>query len=45
MIAPTPRLGHLAKIAMDDNGILLVCDSRADRIDQFDTQRRELVKS
>jgi hypothetical protein len=45
MIAPTPRPGHLADIAMDDNGILLVCDSRADRIYQFDTQKRELIKS
>jgi len=45
MIAPTSRPGHLAEIAMDDNGILLVCDSRADRIYQFDTQKRELVKS
>jgi hypothetical protein len=45
MIAPTPRPGHLAEIAMDDNGILLVCDSRADRIYQFDTQKRELIKS
>jgi hypothetical protein len=44
MIAPTPRPGHLAEIAMD-NGILLVCDSRADRIFQFDTRKRELVKS
>src|SRR5467141_1900158 len=31
-IAPTPRPGHLAEMAMDDNGTLLVCDSRADRI-------------
>jgi hypothetical protein len=45
MIAPTPRPGHLAQIAMDDNGILLVCDSRADRIYQFDTQKRELIRS
>jgi hypothetical protein len=45
MIAPTSRPGHLADMAMDDNGILLVCDSRADRIYQFDTQKRELVKS
>jgi hypothetical protein len=45
MIAPTPRPGHLAEIAMDDNGILLVCDSRADRIYQFDTGKRELIKS
>jgi hypothetical protein len=29
-IAPTPRPGHLAEIAMDENGILLICDSRAD---------------
>ena len=45
MIAPTPRPGHLAEIAMDDNGILLVCDSRADLIYQFDTRKRELIKS
>ena len=45
MIAPTSRPGHLAEIAMDDNGILLVCDSRADRIFQFDTQKRELIKA
>src|ERR1700722_9027481 len=45
MIAPTSRPGHLAQIARDDNGILLVCDSRADRIYQFDPVKRELVKS
>jgi hypothetical protein len=45
MIAPTPRPGHLAEMAMDDDGILLACDSRADRIYQFDTRKRELVKS
>jgi hypothetical protein len=45
MIAPTSRPGHLAQIAMDDNGILLVCDSRADLIYQFDTRKRELTKS
>ncbi|MEA2539913.1 MAG: hypothetical protein QOH35_1279 [Acidobacteriaceae bacterium] len=45
MIAPTPRPGHLAQMAMDDNGILLACDSRADRIYQFDTRKRELIKS
>jgi hypothetical protein len=45
MIAPTPRPGHLAQIARDDNGILLVCDSRADRIYQFNTRKRELIKS
>jgi hypothetical protein len=45
MIAPTPRPGHLAELAMDDNGILLVCDSRADQIYQFDTLKRELIKS
>jgi DNA-binding beta-propeller fold protein YncE len=45
MIAPTARPGHLAEMAMDDNGILLVCDSRADLIYQFDTRKRELVKS
>jgi hypothetical protein len=45
MIAPTPRPGHLAEIAMDDNGILLACDSRTDLIYQFDTRKRELIKS
>jgi hypothetical protein len=45
MIAPTPRPGHLADIAMDDNGILLICDSRADIIYQFDTRKRELITS
>jgi len=45
MIAPTPRPGHLAELAMDDHGILLACDSRADRIYQFDTRKRELTKS
>ena len=45
MIAPTARPGHLAQIAMDDNGLLLVCDSRADLIYQFDARKRELVKS
>jgi hypothetical protein len=45
MIAPTPRPGHLAEIAIDDNAVLLACDSRADIIYQFDTQKRELVKS
>jgi hypothetical protein len=45
MIAPTPRPGHLAEMAMDDNGVLLACDSRADRIYQFDTRKRELIKS
>ena len=43
MIAPTSRPGHLAQIAMDDNGILLVCDSRADMIYQFDTHKREVI--
>src|ERR1700738_2740837 len=45
MIAPTPRPGHLAEIAIDDNGVLLICDSRADLIYQFDTRKRELIKS
>jgi hypothetical protein len=45
MIAPTARPGHLAQIAMEDNGVLLVCDSRADLIYQFDTHKRELIKS
>jgi hypothetical protein len=45
MIAPTPRPEHLAEIAMDDNGTPLVCNSRADRIYQFDSGKRELIKS
>jgi hypothetical protein len=45
MIAPTYRPGHLAEMAMDDDGKLLVCDSRADLIFQFDTRKRELLKS
>ena len=45
MIAPTPRPGHLADLAMDDDGRLLICDSRADIIYQFDSRKRELVKS
>jgi hypothetical protein len=45
MIAPTPRPGHLAEIAMDDNGTLLICDSRENLIYQFDTRKRELIKS
>jgi hypothetical protein len=45
MIAPTPRPGHLADIAMEDNGVLLICDSRADLIYQFNTRQRELIKS
>jgi hypothetical protein len=45
MIAPTPRPGHLAQMAMDDNGILLICDSGADLIYQFETRKRELIKS
>jgi hypothetical protein len=45
MIAPTYRPGHLAEMAMDDDGKLLVCDSRADLIFQFDTRKRELIKS
>ena len=45
MIAPTYRPGHLAEMAMDDDGKLLVCDSRADLIFQFDTRKRQLLKS
>jgi hypothetical protein len=45
MIAPTFRPGHLAEMAMDDDGSLLACDSRADMIFQFDTRKRELLKS
>src|SRR6202023_1970731 len=32
-------------IAMDDNGIMLVCDSRTDLIYQYDTRKREFIKS
>ena len=45
MIAPTHRPGHLADLAMEDDGKLLICDSRADLIFQFDTRKRELLKS
>ncbi|HYZ25121.1 MAG TPA: hypothetical protein VE690_23525 [Rhodopila sp.] len=45
MIAPTPRPGHFAEMAMDDNGILLACDSRVNAVYQFDTRKRELIKS
>src|SRR6202049_3349967 len=45
MIAPTYRPGHLADMAMEDDGKLLICDSRADVIFQFDTRKRELLKS
>lgn len=45
MIAPTPRPGHLAEIAMDDGGNLLVCDSFTNLIYQFDTRKRELIRS
>jgi hypothetical protein len=45
MITPTFRPGHLAEMAMDDGGRLLACDSRADMIFQFDTRKRELLKS
>jgi hypothetical protein len=45
MIAPTHRPGHLADMAMEDDGKLLICDSRADLIFQFDTRKRELLKS
>jgi hypothetical protein len=44
MIAPTYRPGHLAEMTMDDDGKLLICDSRADLIFQFDTRKRELIK-
>jgi hypothetical protein len=45
MIAPTYRSGHLAEMAMEDDGKLLICDSRADLIFQFDARKRELLKS
>jgi hypothetical protein len=45
MIAPTHRPGHLADLAMEDDGKLLICDSRADLIFQFDTRKRELLRS
>jgi hypothetical protein len=45
MIAPTPRPGHLAEMALDDDDKLLVCDSRVDMIYQFDSRKRELIKA
>jgi hypothetical protein len=45
MIAPTYRPGHLAEMAMEEDGKLLACDSRADLIFQFDTRKRVLLKS
>jgi hypothetical protein len=45
MIAPTYRPGHLAELVIEDDGKLLACDSRADLIFQFDTRKRELLKS
>jgi hypothetical protein len=45
IVIPTPRPGHLAEIAMEDNGILLVCDSLSDLIYQIDPQKREFIKS
>jgi hypothetical protein len=45
MIAPTYRPGHLAEMAMEDDGKLLVCDSRADLIFQFDTRKHELLQT
>jgi hypothetical protein len=45
IIVPTLRPGHLAEIAMEDNGILLVCDSLTNLIFQLDTQKRELIKN
>src|SRR5260370_30190502 len=45
MVERRSRHGHVGPIAMADNGILLVCASRADLIYQFDTRKRELIKS
>src|ERR1700736_2770874 len=45
MVVPTPRPGHLAEIAMEDSGILLVCDSLANLIFKLDTHKRDLIKS
>jgi hypothetical protein len=45
MIAPTYRPGHLAEMVLEDDGKLLACDSRADMIFEFDTRKRELLKS
>jgi hypothetical protein len=45
IIVPTPRAGHLAEIAMEDNGILLVCDPLANLIFKLYTQKRDLIKS
>src|SRR6202521_5578673 len=44
MIAPTYRPGHLAEMALEEDGKLLICDSRADLIFQFDTRKRQLIK-
>jgi hypothetical protein len=30
---------------MDNDGVLLVCDSRADKIYQFGTRKREVIRS
>jgi hypothetical protein len=45
MIAPTYRPGHLAEMAVEEDGKLLICDSRADLIFQFDTRKRQLLRS
>ena len=46
MIAPTSRPGHLAEMVFEDGGQkVLVCDSRANMIFQFDAIKRQLIKS
>jgi hypothetical protein len=46
MIAPTLRPGHLAEMVFEDGGQkVLACDSRANMIFQFDTIKRQLIKS
>jgi hypothetical protein len=43
---PVPGvMGRLAEMAMEEDGKLLICDSRADLIFQFDTRKRQLLKS
>lgn len=45
MIAPTFRPGHLAEMAVDDDGKLMVCDSRADLIFQFGIRSKNLLRA
>lgn len=46
IIAPSLRPGHLAEMVFEDGGQkLLACDSRANMLYQFDTIKRQLIKS